>query len=419
MKKTIALLGVFLLILTAGCIFEGDEENTYEDGGKGKITAEPALWKDSKVARTYIPYPSYFVQGSRDMYAVFNHYGAASYAMMYQFYFHPYYGPTYIRWDNPFSAMGYLHLQKDGVGSAFPRINTVYFEDTPWGEAALPVQTIAGVQVERKIYVPDTGSSDTQDDFIRWLEILTNNTPDEKEVDVVVGGRMNFKNPMIFGTSDGDLIPEKLQDEWVVQGASYNFYYYQYPYVGHLFQGTLAEELIDRLTVQPASGNQIFDFFKKGKYDVDTATMSASENDVIMQWRNVELAPGETKVLMHYEILTKSEIDFFKVGGNKDDAVAATDYIQGMPGIALEGMDKDEINAVVNFPAAAKYCNVRGTYGSARAGALMTAINLRTTETQSSYAMPDGSFGVCIDLTRGDEVLIMEDNEAIRLVKAE
>lgn len=306
--------------------------------------------------------------------------------------------------------MGYLHIQADGQGRAFNPIPTsVFFEDSSM-ELVLPPQNLMGVDVSRKIYANTVATLPTHDVFLRYLEILTNNTAGPLTVDVIIGGNLGSGvTTNVVGSANGDLLAEGGIDNWFITGDSTAGGTFGDPILAHLLDGNLAMEHADAITMTTATLTGALDYSATGSttpYFTNTLTATLLRDDVLYAWTGLSLEPGETKILMHLEIMTLDNAP--GVTDGLTGAITSAWYLESMPPILGTNMDANEINAVVNFPAAHSICNVVGSINSVTPNALVTVQNLTLGTSAQSYSLTNGSFGVCLDAVAGDALEVTD-----------
>lgn len=270
--------------------------------------------------------------------------------------------------SDAFDTYGLLHVHADVSGTMMgqpynPVFTGVAFEDNSY-ELAFPVRNLMGADVSRKVYANLDANYTNKQFFARWLEILTNNTPNPITVNVVIGGNVGSdSNTQVVASQDGDLLPEA-DDNWIVTGdhtASATVFWD--PLVGHLFDGNGGADGMDNLVGLVTTSPIALSFWTTGwtvtPYNVSTMTMALSTDSLVYSWTGVELQPGETKAIMHLALLGVGNV-VPGVSNGLSDMTASSDALVNTPPAVLAGMDADEINAVVNWPLAVLYCNVRG-----------------------------------------------------------
>jgi len=166
-------------------------------------------------------------------------------------------------------------------------------------------QTIGDLQVSRRVYQPD------DDEFARWLNIITNTGGSPVSVSVeLVGNLGSDEDTLILGSSDSDQTAETT-DLWVATGGDPND-----PRLGHVYQGVGS-------TTSPSS--------------VDIA-----DSDDWVYWDyQLNVGAGETVIVMH--LVTGQPTD--------GDAQAKAAELAAMPAAIGECMTAVERSQVVNFPS--------------------------------------------------------------------
>jgi len=134
----------------------------------------------------------------------------------------------------------------------------------------------------------------------------------------------------------------------------------------------------------------------------------------------VTVNPGETKILMHLELLQLpwAVVDKNFASAGLQDAIKTAQMDSSAPAEIIKGMSADEINNVTNFPAAAHNCNVTGPAKSVKPGVVVEVDNETAATSASSYSLPDGSFGVCINAAEKDVIKIYADGKLKKTMKA-
>jgi hypothetical protein len=191
---------------------------------------------------------------------------------------------------------------------------------------------IAGLDVTRKIYVPQDGY------FARYLEILKNSGGSPVTVDVKLTSNFRFiskvqngftfnREPRIISTSSGDVVlsigDPANRDHWIVVDddedgdpflSSTNL-----PAVGHVFDGPNAA-----LNVSDAL------------YNID---FTNNLGQLTETWRSLTVPPGGEVALMHFATQQTS----------RNAAQASTQRLDLLPPEALAGLSASELAAIQNF----------------------------------------------------------------------
>jgi len=323
-------------------------------------------------------------------------------------------------------SWGFLHILTettlgDRFGQPYSFETTIGIEDTGL-ELTFPAQNLMGVDVSRKFLPNWNATVPNRDVWARWLNILTNNTLTPITVDVLIGGNLGSDSSSnMLASADGDLIPEAGIDNWLVTGDnSVLATTFGDPLIVNLMDGSIAYDKVDWLVTNFDSATTIknLNYWTTGwsttPYATSTMTQTASSDDVTWQWQNVTLQPGQTKVLMHVMLLGLEDMP--NILGGIAGSVAQGNAYESAPAELIDGMDADEINQVINFPAARNNCNVSGGPESLTAYALITVTNATQATYAQSYALSDGSFGVCIDTVSGDTLWISDGANITSLV---
>ncbi len=132
-------------------------------------------------------------------------------------------------------------------------------------------QTIGGLAVSRKFFVPTAAQGDTLG-FMRIQEILTNPTTSPIDVNVIVSSNFGAGSGMRYlATSSGDTVWQK-SDSWLLTDD--NMTPGGDPALSHIYDGTGGEDRID--------------------------SVWSSQDQLQWEWRNVTVRPGETKIYMYF-----------------------------------------------------------------------------------------------------------------------
>ncbi len=141
-----------------------------------------------------------------------------------------------------------------------------------------PTQTIGALQVSRKVFVP------SNDEFARWLDIITNTGATPQTFTVATGNNLGSgANTVITNDSSGNTSPTTA-DTWVTTFENYSGTTSSDPRLGHVLQGAGAPTPVSAL--QFANGNRTpwWDY-------------------------SVTLQQGETKIIMNYAVVQPSKAD--------------------------------------------------------------------------------------------------------------
>ncbi|MEM9185591.1 MAG: hypothetical protein AAGB00_03755 [Planctomycetota bacterium] len=169
-------------------------------------------------------------------------------------------------------------------------------------EVVIGPRTIAGLDVSRKVYVPDDAG------FARFLEVVTNNTAATHTYTVAIATNLGSDGATnLFDDDSGDA-SFGVDDDWLVtrDGSGED------PSVLHVVAG-----LGDRPTAASLSGDDV-------EYEFE-----------------LTLAPGETQIVMHFLAQDTSAASLVTLAGTLSE----------LGGGATEGMTAAESSQVVNFLA--------------------------------------------------------------------
>lgn len=180
-------------------------------------------------------------------------------------------------------------------------------------QVVYPVQTIGSLTIQRKLFVP------TNDEFSRWLEIVTNNGGAAASVNLITSNNLGSDaNTVVVTTSDGDATPE-IGDSWITTFQNYSGSTSSDPRLGHVFFGP------------------------GGAIGLATAPSFSDGDDNPFWVYTLNLAPGETQIVMHFVTAQPS----------KAAAAAQAAAIADLQGAALDCLTDDERGDVVNFSTGA------------------------------------------------------------------
>lgn len=186
--------------------------------------------------------------------------------------------------------------------NGFPFFSSGETEDNG-REIAIGTASVDGVEVQRKIYVPEDQS------FARFLEIVTNTS--SSTVDYTVDLNTNLGSDgstVLVDTSSGDTI-FNTDDNWLVTD---DFDGSGDPTIAHVIAG------------------------EDGIVGPDTASLNF---DNINFTYNLSLDPGETQIVMHFAAQNQ----------NQAEALSKASELELLELGALEGMSEEEIGQLVNF----------------------------------------------------------------------
>lgn len=209
------------------------------------------------------------------------------------------------------------------LGDAFDGYNGIIVNGTPYynNGAAAPIagcsdreyqfntQTIGDLEVQRRVFVPDT------DTFARWLTTITNTSGSAVTVEVDVRSNMGSDDDtIVLGSSSGDTVAAS-DDTWFATGGDYDD-----PRVAHVLGN-------------PSGAVQA------SEVEVGAEFNGSAYADQLRWVYSFEVAAGETA----------SVLNFVSGQPTNDAAVTAGSYLEGLPAGTLACMTAEEFAAVVNF----------------------------------------------------------------------
>jgi hypothetical protein len=199
-------------------------------------------------------------------------------------------------------------------------------------QIAVTQQGIAGLDVTRKVYVPQDGY------FVRYLEVLKNSGGSPVTVDVRLTSNYRFiskvqngftfnREPRIIATSSGDTLlgisDPTARDHWVALDddedgdpflSSTNL-----PASAHVFDGPNAAMVV-----------------ADAQYNID---FNNNFGQLTETWRSVTVPPGGEVVFMHFAAQQTS----------RTAALASAQRLDQLPPEALAGLSPAEVAAIQNF----------------------------------------------------------------------
>jgi hypothetical protein len=175
-------------------------------------------------------------------------------------------------------------------------------------QAVYTAQTIGNLSVSRKVFVPD------DDEFIRWLNFVTNNGAATESVTLSTSNNLGSDSSTVIVTSSSGDTTVTTADNWVTTMQDYSGSTSSDPRLGHVLQGTGAPTPLGAVTF--ADGD-------------DGPTWSYT----------FDVAPGETVAIMNFATGQPSQAD----------AAAQATALEDLQGAALDCMTQTEIDQVINF----------------------------------------------------------------------
>lgn len=171
-----------------------------------------------------------------------------------------------------------------------------------------PAQTVGGLSVQRKVYVP------TNDRFIRWMNFFTNTTGAPITFTMVTSNNLGSdSNTILVTTSSGDATATPA-DLWATSFQNYSGSFSTDPRIGHVFQGNGAPTPVSNINFVSGDDNPYWAY-------------------------SITLAPGQTKIIANYATGQ----------GSKAAAAAQAAAIAAYGPTARQCMSATELSEVTNF----------------------------------------------------------------------
>jgi uncharacterized repeat protein (TIGR01451 family) len=201
-------------------------------------------------------------------------------------------------------------------------------------QVAFPTQTIGGLSVRRKVFVP------TNDQFIRWMSFFTNTTGSPTTFTMITRNNLGSdSDTMIVNSSNGDAVAQTT-DTWISTFQNYGAppatgpNISTDPRIGHVLQGTGAPTPVSNISF-------------------------ANGDDEPYWVYSITLAPGQTKAILTFATGQPS-----KAAANAKAAALAL-----LPATATQCFSATELSQIVNFATSTDLAIVKNTsapiaYGS-------------------------------------------------------
>jgi uncharacterized repeat protein (TIGR01451 family) len=172
----------------------------------------------------------------------------------------------------------------------------------------LPAQTIGGLSVSRKIYVP------TNDRYIRWMNFFTNTTASPITFTMVTSNNLGSdSNTVVVTTSSGDATVTT-GDLWATSFQQFSGSTSTDPRIGHVFQGTGASTPLANINFVSGDDNPYWVY-------------------------SITLNPSQTKIIANYATGM----------GTKAAAAAQAAALAAFGANAQQCMSATELSEVTNF----------------------------------------------------------------------
>ncbi|MEO8379363.1 MAG: DUF11 domain-containing protein [Acidobacteriota bacterium] len=175
----------------------------------------------------------------------------------------------------------------------------------------LPAQTIGGLSVQRKVYVP------TNDRFIRWANFYTNTSGAPITFTTITSNNLGSdSNTRIVSSSSGDNVAQ-VGDLWVSTFQNYSGSTSTDPRIAHVLQGTGAPTPVSNINFADGDDNPYWVYA-------------------------ITLAPGQTKMILN----------FASGLGSKAAANAQGAALAALPVTTTQCLSATELSQVTNFAVA-------------------------------------------------------------------
>jgi hypothetical protein len=244
--------------------------------------------------------------------------------------------------------------------SDFPSQATITTQDTSTIVLG-PETTTNTVNLVRKIYVAAGG------DIVRFMEILTNNDSQSRSVDLDITGNL--------GSDDGTTLLVKGENDLPILEFS------------DRFAATIASLVSNISSVG-------FVWQDNNGVPLSLLEFTSGSDQYRYGWRAITLAPGQTKVFLHYAFIDASR-----------DAEALRTKLRAITeNPDMSNMFGSELTALQNF--APHSGNIVGAGGSVTQGATVTITNSRTGSSVSTTARSDWGFHAFLEAISGDSLTI-------------
>ncbi len=178
-------------------------------------------------------------------------------------------------------------------------------------QVVLPPQTIGGLSVQRKVYVP------TNDRYIRWMNLFTNTSAAPITFTMITSNNLGSdSNTIVVTTSSGDAIVTP-GDLWATSFQNFSGTTSSDPRIGHVFQGTGATTPVSNINFVSGDDNPFWSYA-------------------------ITLNPGQTKIIVNYATGL----------GTKAAAAAQAANLAAFGANAQQCMSSTELSEVTNFMTA-------------------------------------------------------------------
>lgn len=179
-------------------------------------------------------------------------------------------------------------------------------------QVAFPVQTIGGLSVSRKVFVP------TNDTFIRWMNFFTNTTGASITFTMITANNLGSdNNTVIVNSSNGDNVAQT-SDTWITSFQNYSGTTSSDVRTGAVIQGVGAPTPVSNIFFADGDDNPFWVY-------------------------SITLAPGQTKAILNFATGQPS-----KAAANAQSAALAL-----LPASSTQCLSATELSEVTNFVTSA------------------------------------------------------------------
>lgn len=200
----------------------------------------------------------------------------------------------------------FVMYNKNGPASADTSVPAV--AECTNRQFVLGTQTIGGLQVQRKVYVPNN------DRYIRWMNVFTNTSGAPITFTMITSNNLGSdSNTLLATTSSGDAVVTT-GDLWATSFQAFSGNTSTDPRIGHVFQGSGAPTPVSNINFVNGDDNPYWSY-------------------------SITLAPGQTKIIVNYAT------------GMPTKALAAAEAasLAAFGASAQQCMSATELSEVANF----------------------------------------------------------------------
>ncbi len=200
----------------------------------------------------------------------------------------------------------FVMYEKNGPASADSSVPAV--PECTNRQFVMPAQTIGGLSVQRKVYVP------TNDRYIRWMNFFTNTTGAPITFTMITSNNLGSdSNTLIATSSSGDAVVTP-GDLWATTFQNFSGMFSTDPRIAHVMQGSGAPTPVNNVSFVNGDDNPFWSYA-------------------------ITLSPGQTKIIVNYAAGL----------GTKADAAAQAAALAAFGANAQQCMSSTELSEVANF----------------------------------------------------------------------